>query len=99
MSGETEHVDCPTCGPGAQTPLFDVDGLKIVRCATCRLAMVSPWRKHLVEIYRDDAYFDDQRYYYDYEGNKAAYQKGFRSKLRLIGKYCPRRGKLLDVGA
>jgi 2-polyprenyl-3-methyl-5-hydroxy-6-metoxy-1,4-benzoquinol methylase len=96
---ETERIDCPVCGTGDQTALYEVDGWKIVRCASCRMAMVNPRRKRTIEIYQDDAYFKDDKYYYDYEGNKSAYQKGFRSKLSLISKYCPRRGKLLDVGA
>jgi len=96
---ETERVDCPICGPGDQTPMFVVQGWNVTRCTKCRLAMINPRRKGLIEIYQDDGYFHDDRYYYDYEGNKAAYQKGFRSKLELIRKYCPGGGKLLDVGA
>jgi 2-polyprenyl-3-methyl-5-hydroxy-6-metoxy-1,4-benzoquinol methylase len=99
LSHETERVDCPTCGPGDQTLLYEVDGWHIVRCGSCRLAMVNPRRKHSIRIYQDDLYFKDDNYYYDYEGNKKAYQKGFRSKLALISKYCPERGKLLEVGA
>jgi 2-polyprenyl-3-methyl-5-hydroxy-6-metoxy-1,4-benzoquinol methylase len=96
---ETERIDCPICGPSDQVPLYIVDGWNIVRCVSCRLAMINPRRKHAIEIYKDDAYFKDANYYYDYEGNKKAYQKGFRSKLKLITKYHPQRGKLLDVGA
>jgi 2-polyprenyl-3-methyl-5-hydroxy-6-metoxy-1,4-benzoquinol methylase len=96
---ETEHIDCPICGPGNQAHLFEVDGWNIVRCVSCRLAMVNPRRRQAIKIYQDDSYFKDPTYYYDYEGNKRAYQKGFRSKLELISKYCPQRGKLLDVGA
>lgn len=61
--------------------------------------MVNPRRTNAVEIYQDDAYFSDEKYYYDYCGNKKAYQKGFRTKLRLIKKYAPHGGKLLDIGA
>jgi 2-polyprenyl-3-methyl-5-hydroxy-6-metoxy-1,4-benzoquinol methylase len=61
--------------------------------------MISPRRKNTFEIYANDDYFQDDRYYYDYAGNKAAYQKGFRSKLKRISRYCPQKGNLLDVGA
>ena len=61
--------------------------------------MVNPRRKHSIQIYQADSYFSDDSYYYDYEGNKSAYQKGFRSKLSTIRKYSPEGGTLLDIGA
>ncbi len=61
--------------------------------------MVNPRSKNSLSIYTDDSYFSSEAYYYDYLGNKPAYQKGFRSKLDLLCKYQPRRGRLLDVGA
>jgi 2-polyprenyl-3-methyl-5-hydroxy-6-metoxy-1,4-benzoquinol methylase len=61
--------------------------------------MVNPRRKNSIEVYQSDKYFEHEDYYYDYAGNKAAYQKGFRSKLKLICEHRPQKGKLLDVGA
>lgn len=99
MIRETEFVHCPTCGVAGQVPLFQVNGWNISRCASCGLAMVNPRRKGSMAIYQDDRYFKDDDYYYDYAGNKSAYQKGFRSKLKLIARHCHRKGKLLDIGA
>lgn len=96
---ETEHVDCPTCGKTEQSFLLKKNGWDIVQCTSCSLAMVNPRHKNSLDIYKNDDYFQDDKYYYDYAGNKAAYQKGFRSKLKLIGKHSPRKGNLLDVGA
>jgi 2-polyprenyl-3-methyl-5-hydroxy-6-metoxy-1,4-benzoquinol methylase len=96
---ELEHVECPTCGNQGEEPIYQKDGWNIVRCLSCRLAMVNPRRKGCTEIYKDDDYFSHEDYYYDYEGNKAAYQKGFRSKLKLISRHCNRKKKLLDIGA
>jgi len=96
---ETEYVDCPVCGKTEQVFLLKKNGWNIVQCTSCSLAMVSPRKKNSLDIYKSDDYFQDDKYYYDYAGNKAAYQKGFRSKLRLISKHCPRKGNLLDVGA
>jgi 2-polyprenyl-3-methyl-5-hydroxy-6-metoxy-1,4-benzoquinol methylase len=61
--------------------------------------MVNPRRKNSLDIYRNDAYFNDANYYYDYEANKNAYQKGFRTKLDVLSRYCAEKRKLLDVGA
>lgn len=61
--------------------------------------MVNPRRRNSTAIYESDSYFSSDDFYYDYVGNKAAYQKGFRSKLRLICNFLPQRGRLLDVGA
>lgn len=99
MSVETESVDCPICGPSQQRPLYRKGAWSIVTCAECGLARVNPRRKNSVEIYQTDSYFSDVNYYYDYQGNKAAYQKGFTSKLALIRQHSARNGKLLDVGA
>lgn len=96
---ELEHIECPTCGNQGEEPIYQKDGWNIVRCLSCRLAMVNPRRKGCTEIYKDDDYFSHEDYYYDYEGNKAAYQKGFRSKLKLISQHCNRKKKLLDIGA
>jgi len=99
VDANLEFIDCPTCGPSEQGPLYDVDGWKIVRCLSCGLAMVNPRRQSAIKIYEDDAYFSDNRFYYDYAGNKRAYQIGFRSKLALLKEFCPYGGTLLDVGA
>ena len=96
---EIEHVECPTCGSRGEEHIYQKDGWNIVRCLSCSLAMVNPRRKNCTEIYIDDDYFGHEDYYYDYEGNKEAYQKGFRSKLKLISRHCSRKGKLLDIGA
>jgi len=96
---ETAFTDCPICGPSKREHLFRKDGWNIVRCESCSLVMVNPRRTNSSKIYESDTYFSDEAFYYDYAGNKAAYQKGFRSKLKLICQYCTTRGKLLDVGA
>jgi 2-polyprenyl-3-methyl-5-hydroxy-6-metoxy-1,4-benzoquinol methylase len=96
---ENEHVDCPVCGKTEQIFLLKKNGWNISQCMSCSLAMVNPRAKNSLDIYTNDDYFQDEKYYYDYAGNKTAYQKGFRSKLKLISKYCPGKGNLLDVGA
>jgi 2-polyprenyl-3-methyl-5-hydroxy-6-metoxy-1,4-benzoquinol methylase len=96
---QTETINCPICNRRELDPYLKKDGWSIVKCPSCTLAMVNPRRANTVEIYQDDAYFHDDHYYYDYAGNKAAYQKGFRSKLKLIAQFVPQGGKLLDVGA
>lgn len=95
----TETISCPVCEGSTLQPLLRKDGWQIVKCGSCTLAMVNPRRTNAVTIYQNDAYFQDERYYYDYLGNKDAYQKGFRSKLKLIQRFGPKAGRLLDVGA
>lgn len=99
MTVPTVHVDCPVCGKTEQRFLLKKDGWTVAQCTSCSLAMVNPRAHNALDIYKSDDYFQDEKYYYDYAGNKTAYQKGFRSKLKLISKYCNRKGNLLDVGA
>ena len=99
LAPETEDIECPMCGHYGTELMFQKDGWNIVRCLSCSLVMVNPRRKNSAEIYKNDVYFNDENYYYDYEGNKAAYQKGFRTKLKLISQYCVDKRKLLDIGA
>jgi 2-polyprenyl-3-methyl-5-hydroxy-6-metoxy-1,4-benzoquinol methylase len=96
---ETELIACPICETSDQALMFKKDGWNIVRCSSCGLGMVNPRRNRVLEIYESDSYFNDEKYYIDYERNKAAYQKGFRSKLKIICEFAPARGRLLDVGA
>jgi len=99
IDDDVEFVSCPLCGNRELEPILEKQGSTIARCPACRLAMVNPRRRNTTAIYQSDNYFNDEDYYYDYAGNKAAYQKGFRSKLDLICRFQPRRGHLLDVGA
>jgi len=99
IGDDIEFIACPLCGNRDLVPILEKRGWTIGRCPACRLAMVNPRRRNTTAIYQSDNYFNDEDYYYDYVGNKAAYQKGFRSKLDLICRFQPRRGRLLDVGA
>lgn len=99
MTVDIEFIDYPVCVSHDFVPVCEKSGWKIVRCPHRDLSMVNPRRKGASEIYTSDSYFSSDDFYYDYVGNKAAYQEGFRRKLQVIRTCQPRLGRLLDVGA
>lgn len=109
-----EHVNCNLCGSDAYKILFNStlseDDFKhtpeqysisrrspgcgqIVRCRQCKLVYVNPREKpgdmrHAYAMVKDEKYLDEE------EARRATFLRG----LRLIEKYCPQKGILLDVG-
>jgi SAM-dependent methyltransferase len=48
--GLVELVDCPLCGSGAHSHLFDKQGFSFVRCDECRLVFVNPQLRERVVL-------------------------------------------------
>jgi 2-polyprenyl-3-methyl-5-hydroxy-6-metoxy-1,4-benzoquinol methylase len=95
---------CVVCG-GELEPAFRKDGFDLVSCTTCRLLMRRrlPAREELATIYAPE-YFeyhaeDAVDGYAHYIGDAERHREAARRRLRLIERFAPSRGRLLDVGA
>jgi len=100
----TELRVCVICG-GALALALHKDGFELVECETCGLLMRAslPDRTELAAIYAPEYYEHrpDQpvRGYADYIGDAERHREAARRRLRLLARFAPRNGKLLDVGA
>jgi hypothetical protein len=100
----TELGTCVVCG-GPTRPAFVKDGFELVTCATCGMLM----RRFLPEPDELEAIYAPEYYrhrpenpvggYADYLGDAERHREAARRRLRLLGRFAPRAGKLLDVGA
>lgn len=54
------HVPCNLCGSDSTTPLFEKQGLNIVKCKKCELVYVNPGLsgKEIEKIYQESDYFN-----------------------------------------
>src|SRR3989338_7241031 len=66
---------------------------RIVQCRQCGLVYVNP-RERASDILLNYAMVQDTAYLLEQEARSATFHRG----LRLLERYCPRKGNLLDVG-
>lgn len=112
-SGRGDHVDalrleqvgCPGCGAAEYEPeALRADGLRIVRCATCRLAFVNPrpTPEEVAKLYAADYFAGSPGTmvgYSDYPVSAAAVRSTRPFVLDLIAREVPLEGaRALDVG-
>ena len=109
-----ESVVCNQCGSDEYEVLFTstltADDLKhghadysisqksshcgqIIRCKKCTLVYVNP-REKLRNIFSSYALVRDEEYLAEEKGRRKTFLRG----LRLLERYCPRKGSVLDVG-
>lgn len=93
---------CFSCGGHASRWLFTKFGYPIVKCDTCDMVYCDfiPSQKELAEYY-SEGYFKgspDRRGYYDYAADESLLKASFLPKLRLVNRFAPRIGSLLDIG-
>ncbi len=93
---------CFSCGTHASRPLFWKFGYPIVKCEACDVVYCDylPSQRELTEYY-SEGYFKgctDRRGYYDYEADESLLKASFLPKLRLVNRFAPRIGTLLDIG-
>ncbi len=93
---------CPVCGSAGATPVIARKGFRYVRCDGCGAVYVDPMpsAEEAKAFYQDPAYFsgDAEIGYRDYAAMHRALAPHFRRRLRLLARWQPRRGRLLDVG-
>jgi spore maturation protein CgeB len=94
-------MTCIVCNNTQSAKFASKHGFDIFRCPECGLLFVWPVPSGSNAIYSDD-YFSGAHQgfgYADYDRDKSVMAGTFRKYLDLIGRYAPRKRRLLDVGA
>ncbi|MDW8366661.1 MAG: class I SAM-dependent methyltransferase [Abditibacteriales bacterium] len=94
---------CNLCGGTATLPLRGASLQHLVQCAACGLVRVREMPTHdtVQRIYGEDYYRNANSHvvgYEDYAADMPNILKTAHRRLRLIERYCPVPGRLLDVG-
>lgn len=99
----TEEIPCPLCGSnGGKILSVQMRRFGVVKCQRCRLVRLSPRVAASVRhLLYDDVYFagggyDD--YAATYARFRHIYEKLFAARLRLVQRFLPARGHLLECG-
>ena len=98
-----ERISCLLCGTDDYATRFSDPPFRIVRCAECGLVYTLPRlpTARLVEMYQD-AYWRSPKArsfgYTDYLRERDRYLRTFRLRSKVIDRYKPASGRVLDVG-
>jgi 2-polyprenyl-3-methyl-5-hydroxy-6-metoxy-1,4-benzoquinol methylase len=102
--GELVDVACALCGSTERRLRFRDGPFSVVTCAGCDLTYVTPRVPpgRLVEtVYGADYWRSPaakERGYTDYRADAELYRRTFRLRKRLVDRFAPRTGRVLDVG-
>ncbi len=94
---------CQVCGSKSSALLFAEDPYEIKRCTDCSLVYVSPrWSDDRIHQVYDAKYWRSDspktKGYADYAQEADLYLKTFRRRRRLVDRYVPPTGRVLDIG-
>lgn len=94
---------CRVCGAGGGVPVFEDPPFSVLRCSSCSFVWVSPRLpdRELEEVYGESYWRSEtprEQGYADYVRDEPLYLKTFRRRLRLVGRWAPAGGRVLDVG-
>lgn len=104
--GATDSQDitsCQVCGSHERTLKFDDGPYQVYTCSECGFVYVSPRLRGqaLLDVYNEHYWKSDnpkQRGYADYASEAELYLKTYRKRMKLVSKWLPERGRVLDVG-
>jgi 2-polyprenyl-3-methyl-5-hydroxy-6-metoxy-1,4-benzoquinol methylase len=110
MENNTEHINCNLCGSPEYKVIFkgiheegakrkykpssyEVSKERIVKCSNCGLIYVNPRLKPeiVIKSYSEDS---DETFISQAKGREATFIKC----LKIIEKYAPQKGKIIDIG-
>jgi 2-polyprenyl-3-methyl-5-hydroxy-6-metoxy-1,4-benzoquinol methylase/ribosomal protein S27E len=105
-SGALQFVDvgCKLCGSRAHDEVLRDDPWRVVRCAQCAHVYVTPQpgADTLAEHVYDEAYWRSDsprlRGYADYVADERLYLRTFARRARVIERWFPHSGRVLDIG-
>jgi 2-polyprenyl-3-methyl-5-hydroxy-6-metoxy-1,4-benzoquinol methylase len=96
-------IACDNCGSDQFATLSEWNNLsQVVQCDRCGLQFVNPMpnQDFLDQLYRKDG--EESPYYRNYilerTNRRSSYSKQYHHRLKLIEKFSPGKGKLLDIG-
>ena len=98
-----EITRCQVCGSHERTLKFEDKPYQVFTCSECGLVYVSPrlQGQALLDVYNEDYWKSDnpkERGYADYASESELYLKTYRKRMKLVSKWLPERGRVLDVG-
>lgn len=101
--GSQEITCCQVCGSAARAPKFTDGPYTLYTCAECGLVYVSPrlQGQALLDVYNETYWKSDnpkERGYADYAAEAKLYLKTYRKRMKLVSRWLPDRGRVLDVG-
>ena len=103
QSGSEEISTCQVCGSSERTLKFEDAPYKDFTCSNCSFVYVSPrlTGQALLDVYNETYWKSDnpkERGYADYAKESALYLKTYRKRMKLVSKWLPKAGRILDVG-
>lgn len=92
---------CFVCGQSKARLDFIKNGFKIFCCPHCGFKFVNPAPENTADIYSQEYFCGAAQGfgYVNYDKDKVAMKPFFEAALNALERYCPNRGRLLDVGA
>ena len=102
-SDSQEITRCQLCHSERRTEKFRDGTFTVYTCAECGFVYVSPrlQGQALLDVYNEDYWKSDnpkERGYADYASESALYLKTYRKRMKLVSRWLPEKGRVLDVG-
>jgi 2-polyprenyl-3-methyl-5-hydroxy-6-metoxy-1,4-benzoquinol methylase len=97
------EMPCLFCGVHEEVLRFRDGAFRVVECGRCGLVYVNPRlpAERIEEMYQEDYWSSDRARefgYAEYLDDAPLYLRTYRLRSRVISRYKPRPGRLLDIG-
>jgi SAM-dependent methyltransferase len=102
-SDSEEITTCQVCGSSERTLKFEDGPYRVYTCDRCTFVYVTPrlTGQALLDVYNETYWKSDnpkERGYADYAKESALYLKTYQKRMKLVAKWLPQPGRILDVG-
>jgi SAM-dependent methyltransferase len=104
QDSESEEIaSCQVCGSSERSLKFEDGPYQIYTCSNCTFVYVTPrlTGQALLDVYNETYWKSDnpkERGYADYAKESALYLKTYKKRMKLVSKWLPQPGRILDVG-
>ena len=95
---ESLNPSCTLCNNTSFTIFYELKPYSMVKCASCGLICVSPMPDENERNTINETIYSSDNYKNRYFKDKRFFKRWSKSKLKLIEKWKPEKGKLLDIG-
>jgi 2-polyprenyl-3-methyl-5-hydroxy-6-metoxy-1,4-benzoquinol methylase len=102
-SSSEEITQCQVCGSSERELKFQDGPYSVFTCSDCTFVYVTPRLsgQALIDVYNETYWKSDnpkERGYADYAKEAALYLKTYQKRMKLVSKWLPAKGRILDVG-
>lgn len=104
QDSESEDItNCQVCGSSERSLKFEDGPYQVYTCSNCTFVYVTPrlTGQALLDVYNETYWKSDnpkERGYADYAKESALYLKTYKKRMKLVSKWLPQPGRILDVG-